>query len=47
MREEEARTNVSDDQEIRPTDHPWVDLPHEEDSLGETVRYSLDAIRYA
>ena len=27
--------------------HPWVDLPVEDDSLGESVRYSLDEIRYA
>jgi hypothetical protein len=31
----------------RETDHPWVDLPVEDDSLGESVRYSLDEIRYA
>ena len=31
----------------RTTDHPWVDLPVEDDSLGESVRYSLDEIRYA
>lgn len=31
----------------RATDHPWVDLPVEDDSIGESVRYSLDEIRYA
>ena len=31
----------------RTTDHPWVDLPLEDDSIGESVRYSLDEIRYA
>ena len=33
--------------EPRPTDHPWVDLPVDDDSIGESVRYSLDEIRYA
>ena len=47
MREEESRTELSGGQETRPTDHPWVDLPLEDDSLGEAVRYSLDEIRYA
>ena len=28
-------------------DHPWLEMPLEEDSLDETVRYSLDEIRYA
>lgn len=31
----------------RTTDHPWVDLPVEDDTIGESVRYSLDEIRYA
>ena len=31
----------------RTTDHPGVDLPVEDDSIGESVRYSLDEIRYA
>ncbi len=33
--------------EPRATDHPWVDLPVEDDTIGESVRYSLDEIRFA
>ena len=47
MREEETPKTVPEGTEARETAHPWVDLPVEEDSIGETVRYSLDEIRYA
>ena len=30
-----------------PTDHPWVEMPTDDDSLDETLRYSLDEIRFA
>ena len=47
MREEETQKVVQAAEELRETAHPWVDLPVEDDSIGETVRYSLDEIRYA
>lgn len=47
MREEETPNAVQDGNEPRETAHPWVDLPVEDDSIGETVRYSLDEIRFA
>ena len=30
-----------------PTDHPWIEMPMDNDSLDETVRFSLDEIRIA
>ena len=47
MREEESPKAVQAANDTRETAHPWVDLPVEDDSIGETVRYSLDEIRYA
>ena len=48
MREEETLKTATDLKEPRESSHPWVDLPvQEDDSIGETVRYSLDEIRYA
>ena len=47
MREEETQKTAPAVKETRETAHPWVDLPLEDDSIGETVRYSLDEIRYA
>ena len=47
MREQETPKAGQADHETRETDHPWVDLPVEDDSIGEAVRYSLDEIRYA
>ena len=47
MREEEAPKAVQAEKESRETAHPWVDLPVEDDSIGEAVRYSLDEIRFA
>lgn len=47
MREEEAPKTASVMKESRESAHPWVDLPVEDDSIGETVRYSLDEIRFA
>ena len=47
MRENEPQTVGETIKKTRETDHPWVDLPVEDDSLGESVRYSLDEIRYA
>jgi len=49
MREEETPKTAPVMSEPRETSHPWVDLrvPAEDDSIGETVRYSLDEIRYA
>ena len=48
MREEETPKTAQVLSEPRESSHPWVDLPvQEDDSIGETVRYSLDEIRYA
>jgi len=47
MREDETPKTVKVVNEPHETAHPWVDLPVEDDSLGEAVRYSLDEIRYA
>ena len=47
MRDEETPKAAQAAKETRETAHPWVDLPVEDDSIGETVRYSLDEIRYA
>ena len=48
MREEETPKNVPVMSEPRESSHPWVDLPvQDDDSIGETVRYSLDEIRFA
>ena len=33
--------------EFDPTDHPWIEMPMDGDSLDETVRFSLDEIRIA
>lgn len=46
MPEENKREKASANPK-RTTDHPWVDLPVEDDTIGESVRYSLDEIRYA
>ena len=49
MREEETLKAVPVMSEPRESAHPWVDLPvsSDDDSIGETVRYSLDEIRFA
>ena len=47
MREEEKPKAEQAENELHETAHPWVDLPVEDDSIGETVRYSLDEIRFA
>jgi hypothetical protein len=47
MREDETQKAAQAADAPRETAHPWVDLPVEDDSIGETVRYSLDEIRYA
>ena len=47
MREEETPKTVPVMSEPRESAHPWVDLPVDDDSIGETVRYSLDEIRFA
>ena len=47
MRENTPQDTEENVKTPRETDHPWVDLPVENDSLGESVRYSLDEIRYA
>ena len=47
MREEKRPKAVQAADNPRETAHPWVDLPVEEDSIGEAVRCSLDEIRYA
>lgn len=47
MREEETPKTLPAAEEPRSSAHPWVDLPVEDDSIGETVRYSLDEIRFA
>ena len=47
MLENETQKPAEAAKKTRETDHPWVDLPIDDDSLGESVRYSLDEIRYA
>ena len=47
MREEETPKAAQAETELRETSHPWVELPVEDDSIGEAVRYSLDEIRFA
>lgn len=49
MREEQTPETAPVMGEPRETAHPWVDLPvqDDDDSIGETVRYSLDEIRFA
>ncbi len=47
MREEENQTTAPVQIGIVRGDHPWVEMPAEEDSLDETVRYSMDEIRFA
>ena len=46
MLEEETPKTAQVMSEPRESAHPWVDLPVEDDSIGETVRYSLDEIRF-
>lgn len=33
--------------EFVPQDHPWIEMPRDNDSLDESVRFSLDEIRIA
>ena len=33
--------------EYVPQDHPWIEMPAEDDSIDEAVRFSLDEIRIA
>lgn len=33
--------------EFDPQDHPWIEMPMDDDSLDEAVRFSLDEIRIA
>ena len=47
MREEETPKTAPAKGDLRESAHPWVDLPVDDDSIGETVRYSLDEIRFA
>ena len=47
MREEEEQSTKQIQVVPRDSGHPWVDMPVDEDSLDETVRYSLDEIRFA
>ena len=28
-----------------PQDHPWIEMPMEDESLDESLRFSLDEIR--
>lgn len=46
MREEEEQ-GTTPSTVFRETGHPWVDLPADDDTLDETLRYSLDEIRFA
>ena len=36
-----------DKQQYDPQDHPWIEMPIEEDSLDESLRFTLDEIRIA
>ncbi len=47
MQDEEVKVVIPAPQFRLREDHPWLEMPTEEDSLDETVRYSLDEIRYA
>ena len=48
MREEESPKTAPVMSEPRESSHPWVDLPvQDDDTIGATVRYSLDEIRFA
>ena len=33
--------------EYDPKDHPWIEMPTDDDSLDEALRFSLDEIRIA
>jgi hypothetical protein len=33
--------------EYDPKDHPWIEMPADEDSLDEALRFTLDEIRIA
>lgn len=33
--------------EFDPKDHPWIEMPTDDDSLDEALRFSLDEIRIA
>ena len=39
MEEDNERT------EELPQDHSWIEMPTEDDSIDETLRFSLDEIR--
>jgi hypothetical protein len=47
MREEEEQGTKPVQVTLRDSSHPWVDMPVDDDSLDETLRYSLDEIRFA
>ena len=47
MREEEEQSTKQIQVVPRDSGQPWVNMPVDEDSLDETVRYSLDEIRFA
>ena len=48
MREEETQSAKPVINILRePSDHPWVDMPAEDDSIDETLRYTLGEIRFA
>ncbi len=46
MQEEENPIVFSEPNRSWKEDHPWLEMPLD-DSLDETVRFSLDEIRYA
>lgn len=47
MREEEEQGTKPTQAAFRETGHPWVDMPVDDDSLDEALRYTLDEIRFA
>ena len=47
MREEEEQSTKPSQTGFRETGHPWVDMPADDDSLDEALRYTLDEIRFA
>ena len=48
MRDEDEQSKKPALAAVRGTDHPWVEMPAEDgDTLDETLRYSLDEIRFA
>ena len=46
MPEEERKTAADTPSGRDPKDHPWLEMPMDESSLDEALRYTLDEIRF-